>query len=164
MTNAAATTPAVTEKPKSKMELARPLYKEIYTEGYQLKAEGAKSQRGEFVKRAMAEIGLTKHGAATYFQNLSNESRGMPTYKHSKKTGSKASTTVADATGQLTQTTEEAADANSKVATEGEIGKYRWLVTNAAGEELSSWPTRSKAQAEAKAIEGEWTDRNAKAE
>lgn len=151
---------------KSKVAYARELWAEIYTPGYKFKIEGAKSHRNEFIKRAINEFGMTQNGAATYFQNLSNAAKGEPLYKYSKGKGKKTTKAeTADATGTLEQTTAEAGKGlveeanNDKTSGEGVIGKFRWMVTNAAGEELSSWPIRSTAQAEAKKIGAEWADR-----
>lgn len=155
-TNTAANTeaqaPAAPAKEMSKMDHSRILFAEIYAPGYKLKMEGAKSQRSEFVKRAMAEFAATKNGAATYFQNLSNEAKGQPLYKYTpKKKATKAGTEQAE--GQLTQTTDQAgqaADLNNS-AGEGEIGKFRWTVSNEAGEEVASFPVRKTADEFAKA-------------
>lgn len=136
--------------PLTKMDHSRKLFAEIYTPGYKLKMEGAKSQRGEFVKRAIAEFGATKNGAATYFQNLSNEAKGQPLYKYTPK---KKKADVADAEGQLKDTTTQAgqaADNNNSVA-EGAIGAFRWTVSNEAGEEVGSYPVRKTADEFAKA-------------
>lgn len=137
---------------KSKMDHSRVLFAEIYAPGYKLKMEGAKSQRSEFVKRAMAEFGATKNGAATYFQNLSNEAKGQPLYKYTpKKKTTKAGAEQAE--GQLADTTAQggaAADLNNS-AGEGEIGKFRWTCCNEAGEEVASFPVRKTADEYAKA-------------
>lgn len=79
-----ATTEAAAPKAPSKMELSRPLFNEIHAEGYVLR-EGSKSARSEFVTRAQDELGLTKAGAATYYQNLTNEKAGKPLYGTKKK-------------------------------------------------------------------------------
>lgn len=169
-TNAAATTEQqAPAKPKSKMEHARELWAEIYTPGYKFKIEGAKSHRNEFIKRAIKEFGMTQNGAATYFQNLSNEAKGEPVYKYNKTKG-KGTTKgqAADATGTLEQTTNEAGKGlveetnKDQTNAEGAIGKFRWMVINEASEELSSWPTRSLAQNAAKEIGAKTADRNAK--
>lgn len=149
-TNTAANTeaqaPAAPAKEMSKMDHSRILFAEIYAPGYKLRMEGAKSQRSEFVKRAMAEFAATKNGAATYFQNLSNEAKGQPLYKYTpKKKATKAGTEQAE--GQLTDTTNQAgqaADLNNSSG-EGEIGKFRWTVSNEAGEEVASFPIRKTA-------------------
>lgn len=163
-TNTAANTeaqaPAAPAKEMTKMDHSRILFAEIYAPGYKLKMEGAKSQRSEFVKRAMAEFGATKNGAATYFQNLSNEAKGQPLYKYTPKKKTKADT--AQAEGQLNETTTQAggtADLNNS-AGEGEIGKFRWTVSNEAGEEVASFPIRKTAQEYAKANGLTQGDRN----
>lgn len=156
-TNTAANTEAqapaaAPAEPMSKMAHSRILFAEIYAPGYKLKMEGAKSQRSEFVKRAMAEFGATKNGAATYFQNLSNEAKGEPLYKYTPKKKTTAAGTQ-QAEGQLQQTTEQAgqaADQNNS-ASEGAIGEFRWTVSNEAGEEVASFPIRKTAIEYAKA-------------
>lgn len=172
-TNAATTQEQAPAKPQTKMDHARALFAEIYTEGYKFKMPNAKSHRNEFIKRAIAEFDMTQAGAATYFQNLTNEANGEPVYKYNKGSKKKATTTgeAGAAAGALNETTNQAGNAlnevnNDKTSGEGEIGKFRWMVLNAAGEELSSWPIRSTAQAEAKKIGAEWGDRTkpAKAE
>lgn len=139
---AAAAEPA---KPMTKMEHARVLFNEIYAPGYKFKVEGSKSQRNEFVKRAIAEFAMTKNGAATYFQNLSNEAKGEKLYKYGSKKTTKAGTEQAE--GQLKTTTASAGEAldNNNSASEGEIGKFRWTVRNEAGEEVASFPVRKTA-------------------
>lgn len=162
------TAPAATTEaaPMTKMDHSRILFAEIYAPGYKLKMEGAKSQRSEFVKRAMAEFGATKNGAATYFQNLSNEAKGQPLYKYSAKKKD-----VQTAEGQLNQTTDtaaanlpkpEAADNNNSVA-EGEPGAFRWTCVNEADEEVASFPIRKSAQEYAKQNNLKQGDRNIKA-
>lgn len=163
--NAAANTaPAAAEPAKvmTKMDHARVLFAEIYTPGYKFKIEGAKSQRNEFIKRAIAEFGMTQNGAATYFQNLSNEAKGDPLYKYtSKKT--KAGTEQAE--GQLKDTTNAAGKAIdlNKSAVEGEIGAHRWTVNNEAGEEVASFPIRKAAIDYAKTNGLKQGDRNLEA-
>lgn len=148
--NTEATAPA---EPMTKMDHSRILFKEIYAPGYKLKMEGAKSQRSEFVKRAMAEFGATKAGAATYFQNLSNEAKGQPLYKYTSSKNKKADT--AQGEGQLADTTSQAGAAagtdQNNSAGEGEIGAFRWTVSNEAGEEVASFPIRKAAIEYAKA-------------
>lgn len=154
-TNTAANTEAqapaaAPAKPMTKMDHSRILFAEIYAPGYKFKVEGSKSQRNEFVKRAIAEFGATKNGAATYFQNLSNEAKGQPLYKY---TSSKKKD-VAKVEGQLEQTTNEAKGAlidNNNSAAEGAIGEFRWTCNNEAGEEVASFPIRKAADEYAKA-------------
>lgn len=154
---AAANTQATETKEPTKMDLVRPIFKEIYSQGYKL-SEGCKSQRAEFIKRAMAEAGMTKNGAATYFQNLTNESRGEPTYKYGKK----------KAEGQTTEGANQAlsaANANSAgqatEENENAPGVHRWMTVNAAGEEIGSYVSRDKAKRAASSAGLEWKDRNA---
>lgn len=185
MTNANAAentnTAAPEAKAPSKMELARPIFKEIYAAGYKL-SEGCKSQRAEFIKRAQAEIGMTAKGAATYFQNLSNEAKGESLYKYN--TTKKADVAGSEeTTGEVAKQAIEAADANKgpeevkddlvidEASNKGpaevkndelttEIGQHRWMVVNATGEEINSFSSRAKAQAAAKELGLDWQDRN----
>lgn len=158
MTNTNAAAPATTEaKAPTKMDLARPLFNEIYAKGYKL-SEGCKSQRAEFIKRGQAELGLTKNGAATYFQNLTNESRGEPTYKYGSKKKADVDT-ASTSTAAGAAAANQAADANSGEATT-EIGVHRWMTVNAAGEEINSYGSREKAKKAAAAAGLEWKDRN----
>lgn len=122
----------VTEiKKVTKMSLAKALFKEIFTPGYDLKG---KTQRGEFIARGMAEHGFTKHGAGTYFQNLTNEASGKPLYMYNK-TKPKAAK-VQELEDQLLATTEAAAE--------------RWMAVNEEGVEVNSFKTRTEAQTFAK--------------
>ncbi|MNB96523.1 hypothetical protein D3C75_437240 [compost metagenome] len=173
-TTNAATTQTQEQAPAkalTKMDHARVLFAEIYTAGYKFRIPNAKSQRNEFIKRAINEFGMTQAGAATYFQNLTNEAKGEPVYKYNKTKGKgKTTTTEAGAaTGALNETTNQAGaalpgDQNKDQSAEaGAIGKFRWMVQNAAGEELSSHPTRSEAQAKAKELGCDWADRKAQA-
>lgn len=136
--------------PMSKMDHSRILFKEIYTAGYKFKIATAKSQRSEFIGRAMNEFGATKAGAATYFQNLSNLAKGEPLYKYTAK-----KKTVPGTEGQLADTTAQAGKAAdtdlNNSAGEGEIGAHRWTVSNEAGDEVASFPIRKAADEYAKA-------------
>lgn len=154
-TAATNTTNAAEVKEPTKMDLVRPIFKEIYSQGYKL-SEGCKSQRAEFIKRSIAEAGMTKNGAATYFQNLTNEARGEPTYKYGKK----------KAEGQTTAGANQALDAaNANNSNEGgqddnAPGAHRWMTVNAAGEEINSYTSRDKAKKAASLSGLEWKDRN----
>lgn len=156
--NAAETTTntaAAEAKPVTKMEQAKKLYAEIFTPGYKLK-EGTTSQRSEFIRRAIDEFQMTKAGAGTYYQNLSNKDRGQDLYKYNKKkTGTKAEVKEGEVaagtvTGQANQALESKGK-NDQTTDEGSVGQYRWTCKNEAGEEVASFPTRSKAQEFAKA-------------
>lgn len=156
--NTAAQTTNTETKAPTKAQLAHVIFKEIYAKGYKL-SEGCKSQRAEFIKRAQAEAGLTKHGAATYFQNFTNEAKGEGRYKYGTKKSAEASTT--ESAGQANA----AADANankgpSEDEDKNEVGQHRWMVVNAAGEEIASYPSRDKAKQAAKSTGLEWKDRN----
>lgn len=129
----------------TKMDLARKLYKEIFTRGYDLKG---KTQRATFMERADKELGLSKHCAGTYYQNLTNEANGKPLYKYNK-TYPKKSTTKADVktmTDQLLALTHQAAE--------------RWYCVNVEGVEVHNFKTRGEAQKFAKDNGLDWKDRN----
>jgi hypothetical protein len=174
MTNTNAQNTATTKTP-SKMDLARPIFNEIYAPGYKL-SEGVKSQRAEFIKRAQAEIGMTANGAATYFQNLSNQAKGDPLYKYNGKKKAAEQTTEAPTVGEVktaedatNATATQAIDAANAQASTGPsndsdevtaIGEHRWMVVNAAGEEINSFPSRAKAITAAKELNLDWQDRN----
>ncbi|MNI48293.1 hypothetical protein D3C73_1028510 [compost metagenome] len=96
----------------------------------------------------MAEHEFTKHGAGTYFQNLTNLAAGQPLYKYNK-TKPKAKVTKADVAtmeAQLLLLTHQAAE--------------RWMVVNEAGQEVNNFKTRSEAQNFAKVNGLKVADRN----
>lgn len=128
----------------TKVDLARNLYKEIFTRGYDLKG---KTQRATFMERADKELGLSKHCAGTYYQNLTNEANGKPLYKYNKPAKKKAATKaeVKEMTEQLLALTHQASE--------------RWFVTNAEGVEVHNFKTRGEAQKFAKDNGLEWKDR-----
>lgn len=129
----------------NKMSLAKVLFAEIFTPGYQL---NGKTQRAEFIARGMAEHAFTKHGAGTYFQNLTNLAKGLPLYKYNK-TKPKAKTTKADVVAmeaQLLLLTHQAAE--------------RWMAVNEEGQEVNNFKTRSEAQDFAKVNGLKVKDRN----
>lgn len=121
-TNAADTTntnvPAAAPAPKapSKMDKARELFLKLKEDGYVV-PEGS-SIRKEFISAAIANIGLTKNGAITYYNNLQNEAKGKPLYI---KPAAKATVAgVQGAEAQVTKTTEtEAGDAVADAALVG---------------------------------------------
>lgn len=131
-------------KTTSKMTVAREIFNEIFTRGYKL--PGGMTQRAHFIKRAIVEIPMSQHGAATYYQNLTNEAGGKGTYKYNKP-AKKSKKTVAKA--------EEAVFALAFQATE------RWMAVNEAGYEVNSFPSRAKAQEFAKVNGLKWKDRQA---
>lgn len=81
-TNTAETTNTEVKQP-SKMDLARPIFQRVRAEDYEL-PEG-KTARAEFIRLAQEEAGLTAKGAATYWQNLVKESKGLKMYSSAKK-------------------------------------------------------------------------------
>ena len=85
-TNAAAAAPAAPVVP-SKMDKAKILFAGL-RDGSIALAEG-KSARATFIAQAQeADIGMTKNGAATYWQNLVSKEKGGKLYPHTstKKT------------------------------------------------------------------------------
>lgn len=101
---AADAAPAAEAKTPSKMEICKELYDEVFAPGYDL---GGKSQRAVFIARAIAEKGMTKNGANTYYQNISNAKRGKGLYKYNKYVG-KAGSKSAEAGKAGADKTEEA--------------------------------------------------------
>ena len=135
-------TVAVEAKAPSKMKLAADLFKRVFTAGFDL---DGKSQRARFIDLAQSEIGLTKAGANTYFQNLSNEARGQKRYKYN--------TTKKAGEGETAATTEKAPSkaavkqAEAKAtATAVDLSK-RWQILNKKGTLVNSFSTKAKAEA-----------------
>ena len=173
---------AAPAKAPSKMELCRIVYNEIYAEGYDLK--GA-SQRQCFIKRTMAEHGISKHCANTYFQNLSNEKAGKGLYKYNtyqskkpkaegaapKATGGEAgedlpgaSSTPAPAAPAKPAPTKAQVKAAEKGANKAanDLTK-RWQVKDGSGNVINSFDTRKEAKDAADADPvATWADRDAK--
>lgn len=134
-------------KAPSKMERAKALYAEVFSKGYDL--EG-KSQRKVFTERAMAEIGLTKNGANTYFQNLSNANRGQALYKYNK--AAPKSTPPAEADNDGLPPTVNVPSRNDVEHAEQQVAgviadlTHRWKVQNEAGVIVNSFTSRDKAR------------------
>lgn len=130
----------------TKMSLAKILFAQIFTPGYDLKG---KTQRAEFIERGMKEHAFTKHGAGTYFQNLTNLANGQPLYKYNKSKPKAKPTTKADVAemeGQLLALTHQAAE--------------RWMAVNEEGVEVNNFKTRTEAQNFAKVNGLKVKDRN----
>lgn len=140
-------TATVTEiKKVTKMAKAKLLFAEIFTPGYDLKG---KTQRAEFIRRAIEEHQFTKHGAGTYFQNLTNKASGKPLYMYNKPAKPKAKTTKAEVAAmeaQLLLLTHQASE--------------RWMAVNEQGVEVNNFKTRSEAQTFAKVNGLKVADRN----
>lgn len=119
----------------TKMSLAKVLFAEIFSQGYQL---NGKTQRAEFIARGMAEHEFTKHGAGTYFQNLTNLAAGKPLYLYNK-TKPKVAKTKADV-----------AAAEAQLLLTHQVAEERWMTVNAEGHHVSSFKTRTEAQEFAK--------------
>lgn len=82
MSQAENTAAVATPKAPSKMDQAKELYAKIKTEPL---AEGD-SVRKQFIARAQSEIGLTKAGAITYYNNIRGAAEaGKPLYYKGKK-------------------------------------------------------------------------------
>ena len=136
-------------KAPSKMQLARKVYEEIFTRGYNL---NGKTQRAAFIERCIAEIGMTKHGASTYYQNISNQvNKGMKLYAYNKP-ASKSKKKVTKA--EVVQA-EQALLLSLPLLT-----KERWMVLDNQGQEVHCFSSRTKAQEFAKANDLKWADRN----
>lgn len=82
MSQAENTAAVATPKAPSKMDQAKELYAKIKTETL---AEGD-SVRKQFIARAQSDIGLTKAGAITYYNNIRGAAEaGKPLYYKGKK-------------------------------------------------------------------------------
>lgn len=127
----------------NKMELAAAIFNEVFTRGYDLQG---KTQRAAFIDRAMVEIPMTKHGAGTYYQNLSNKANGQKLYKYNK---TKKKTTVAEVKQAEAQI----------IALLAHLPKERWMVLDENGVEVNNFATRTKAQDFAKVNGFKWADR-----
>lgn len=155
-TTAATTTPEA--KAPSKMQRCETLYEEVFAPGYDL---GGKSQRAVFIARAIAEVGMSQAGANTYYQNLSNASRGKGKYKYNKyqskagskadsagKTEAKGSEGGVDLPGSNVTKGAIAAAEKQAVKTTADLTK-RWQVKDGEGNVVNSFDTRSAAKSAA---------------
>ena len=133
-------------KQVSKMQLARVIFTEVFTRGYNL--EG-KTQRAVFIERCIAEIGLTKNGASTYYQNISNQvNKGMKLYHYNKSSKKKV-------------TKQEVVQAEQSIMMMLPLlEKHRWMVVDNNDQEVNCFSSRTKAQEFAKVNELKWKDRN----
>lgn len=171
MTNAATNAATETKQP-SKMDQCKALYDEVFAPGYDL--EG-KSQRAVFIKRAIDELGMTKNGANTYYQNISNAKRGQPLYKYNRYEGKgtreggegKAPAAEED-TGLGLPPVAAPTKSQVKAAESTAIGSardlsQRWQLKNPEGEVVNSFSSRDKVKrAAVQAGEGfTWVDANA---
>lgn len=172
MTNTATNTATTEPKLPSKMERCKALYDEVFAPGYDL--EG-KSQRAVFIKRAIEELGMSKNGANTYYQNISNAKRGQPLYKYNRYEG-KGSRTEGEE-GKKPEAKEDtglglppvAAPTKSQVkaAESTAMGSardlsQRWQLKNPEGVVVNSFSSRDKVKrAVVAAGEGfTWADAN----
>lgn len=96
-TNVADTTNAAPAAPAapSKMDLCKPLFSGL-KDGSIALIEG-KSARATFISKAVDDLGLTKNGAATYWQNLTSLDKGGKLYPHTAAKKKTDATTPADA-------------------------------------------------------------------
>lgn len=136
-------------KAPSKMQLARKIYDQIFTRGYNL---NGKTQRSVFIERCIDEIGMTKNGASTYYQNISNQvNKGMKLYAYNKST-SKSKKKVTKA---------EVVQAEQRILLAlPHLNQERWMVVNDGGQEVHCFASRNKAQEFAKVNGLKWKDRN----
>lgn len=135
----------MTKATTSKMQLAIALFNEIHARGYKL--EG-RTQRAVFIDRAINEIEMTKNGASTYYQNISNKvNKGMSLYKYNKPAKKVNKKTVKAAEAQV-------------LALLPKLNEHRWYVVNENGVEVNCFEVRAKAQAFAKVNGFKWQDRN----
>jgi hypothetical protein len=134
----------MTEVKISKMEQARVIFNEVFARGYDLQG---KTQRAVFIERAMAEIPMSKHGAGTYYQNLSNQANGQKLYKYNKPAKKKTVAEVREAEAQI-------------VALLQHLPKERWMVVDESGQEVNNFNSRAKAMDFAKVNGYKWADRN----
>ena len=135
---------------QSKMQQAQAIYNEVYAKGYDLQG---KSERAVFMDRVVAELGMTKHGANTYHQNLRNMNvHGKSLYEYNK-TAKKVVKDEAQA-----NEVQSVAVVEEVKAIEPKTPEHRWYVVDESGDFLVSFPTRSKAQDHAKSVSGKWRD------
>lgn len=150
--------PAAEAKAPSKMDICKELYAEVFAKGYDL---GGKSQRAVFIARAIAEKGMTKNGANTYYQNISNAQRGKGLYKYNKyvgKAGSKPAEAKAPVAGKAEEAGLDLPGTGAPVVSKADIKNaeeqatktatdltLRWQLLN--GEEVvNSFATRNEAK------------------
>lgn len=91
-------------KPETKMAKCRGLLNEIKADAANLVDT---SVRQEFIKRAISEIGMSKAGAITYYNNLNREAQGKPLYQKPK---SAATTAQVQAAGEAEESSDEQAE------------------------------------------------------
>ena len=149
-------------KEPSKMELARKLFQEIYTKGFDL---GGKSQRQVFITRAQSEVGLTKAGANTYFQNLSNEAKTGELYKYNRYEAKPKADAAPDTGAQLPGSApNKAAVKSAERQVVADLTK-RWQIRNTKKSTIvNSFGTKKAAEEYASQVKGlEVIDSKAKA-
>lgn len=113
---------------KNKMQIARDVFAQVTAEGADLGEQ--KSARQAFIAMVMEQADMSKNGAGTYWQNLSNEQKGMGLYKYHKKA----------------EPVEKAVKA------------LRWLVVDEAGFTVSQHKTRKEAKEVAEQQQLLWAD------
>lgn len=90
------TTEAAAPKAPSKMDRAKEIFAELKDAS---KVAEGKTARATFIDRAVAELQMSKQGAATYWQNLTSLDKGGKLYPHSgskKKVEGELEAPVAD--------------------------------------------------------------------
>lgn len=97
-TTTAAAAPAAPAVP-TKMDKAKVLFAGLRDGS--IEVDEGKSQRATFITRAqLPEIGMTKNGAATYWQNLVSKEKGGKLYPHTAKSTKKVDAAPAAETSE----------------------------------------------------------------
>lgn len=135
----------VQAKSTSKAELAKAIFDELHQDDADL--DGL-SIRACFIKRAMAETGLTKNGASTYYQNFMNEARGKKRYSYTPSR-KKAADAQAEAGADLPTTKQDILDAEAAVQQTIDTN-LRWHIINENGDVVGAYSSRTKARNELK--------------
>ena len=103
------------------------------------------NSRKEFIEKAI-EAGLTKHGAATYYQNIKNEAKGESLYKYNK--------TASNSNSNSNKVEQEAEQIEQDY-----VPVNRWLVVE-NDKPVACFSSRQKAQDYAKENGLKWKDAN----
>ena len=105
------------------------------------------NSRKEFIEKAI-EAGLTKHGAATYYQNIKNEAKGESLYKYNKTASNSNSNSNSNKVEQEAEQIEQ-----------DYVPVNRWLVVE-NDKPVACFSSRQKAQDYAKENGLKWKDAN----
>lgn len=103
---------------RSGMSICKELFAEIMSPDY--KCQEGKSQRQEFIQRAVDEAGMTKKGSETYWQSLRRQANGGQLYVTGKKKSEAETTTLPNA-GDVFRPGIEAAKAQEAQAPTAEV-------------------------------------------